>query len=493
MRRTKSWMVASAPALLALGAFGQASIVGLGSPPAKATGISADGGTIVGYDQNQTHLWSTATPYWTSTLGGTGALQQTANGGAYASANVNDVNNNNYSTAARYVASTATWSPLPGLGSSSGTSVSTAYDISADGQTVVGLAWVTGGEAHAFKWTPTGGTVDVGLWLPGQGWSSRANAVSADGNVIVGRATQTQRAIRWAGGTGTYLGSLDPTNPIYGPSDAAGVSGDGTYVCGNSYYRAYVWDAAHGFTDLGAIGTPGFGNAGYAVAVSDDGGTVVGWSGANVFNSQAIIWRRGMAQCESLRDYLWNLGVYQAYNNWSELKIASGVSADGLRITGWGVDLFGSAESFLVTLPPIAPEIYCTAKTNSLGCVPQIAYTGWASSSSASPFFINASQVLSNRNGLLFYGFAPAAAPFQGGFLCVTPPTLRTQTQNSFGTPLVTDCTGTYTYDFDARIQSGFDPNLVTGAEVYAQYWMRDPGSTPTTGLTDAVHFRIYP
>jgi hypothetical protein len=136
---------------------------------------------------------------------------------------------------------------------------------------------------------------------------------------------------------------------------------------------------------------------------------------------------------------------------------------------------------------------YCTAKTNSQGCVPSMSWNGLPSASLDSPFVVQATNVLNNKSGLLFYGYAQASIPFQGGVKCIPAPTKRTPIQNSGGNPPPDDCSGAYTFDFRARIQSGIDPNLVPGAAVYAQFWSRDPQSASTTGLTDAVCFTIQP
>lgn len=45
----------------------------------------------------------------------------------------------------------------------------------------------------------------------------------------------------------------------------------------------------------------------------------------------------------------------------------------------------------------------------------------------------------------------------------------------------------------DAHIRSGIDPALVPGRRVYAQWWMRDPASPSTTGLSNAFLFGIGP
>jgi hypothetical protein len=140
------------------------------------------------------------------------------------------------------------------------------------------------------------------------------------------------------------------------------------------------------------------------------------------------------------------------------------------------------------------PVTYCTSKVNSQGCTPAIGFSGTPSASGA-PFDVTCSDVINNKVGLLFYGFQAKALPYQEGTLCVTAPVRRTPLQNAGGNPPPDDCSGLYTYDFDARIQSGADPMLASGALVYAQYWYRDPQHPGafTTGRSDALAFMILP
>ena len=142
---------------------------------------------------------------------------------------------------------------------------------------------------------------------------------------------------------------------------------------------------------------------------------------------------------------------------------------------------------------PVAPASYCTGKTNSVGCVPTVSSSGLASSTSSSAFLIGCSNQINQKSGLLMYAHAPKVAPFQGGTLCVRAPLKRTPPQSSGGSATGVDCTGTFSFDFNAAIQGGTDPTLVTGAEIYAQYWGRDPGSASTTSLSNALRFVINP
>jgi hypothetical protein len=140
-------------------------------------------------------------------------------------------------------------------------------------------------------------------------------------------------------------------------------------------------------------------------------------------------------------------------------------------------------------LPPtVYIATYCTSKMSSEFCIPAMGFSGTPSTTPGSPFLVTASQIVENKNGLLFYGYQPHAGNFQGGTLCVKAPVRRTPAQNSGGTIA---CTGTFAYDMNARIQSGADPALVSGATIDCQYWYRDPQDPFTTGLTDGLEFTI--
>ena len=168
---------------------------------------------------------------------------------------------------------------------------------------------------------------------------------------------------------------------------------------------------------------------------------------------------------------------------------------DEFAIAGWSSDTGGTDTGVvkLYRLFPVGPTTYCTAKLNSLGCTPSIWFSGAPDESSTAPFLITASNFINQKTGLLFYSHAPASQAFQGGFKCAASPTVRSGALNSGGSASGSDCTGTYSFDFNARIQSGVDPSLVAGAECYAQYWSRDPQSASTTSLSNALRFVISP
>lgn len=152
-----------------------------------------------------------------------------------------------------------------------------------------------------------------------------------------------------------------------------------------------------------------------------------------------------------------------------------------------GGNVYGT---FLPQLP--FASLYCTPKTNSLGCVPMIGFSGVPSASSAEGFTLSATNVLNNKSGLLFYSLVgPDNLPFMGGTLCGRSPVRRTPVLFSGGNPPPNDCSGVYSFDFNSWAFRGPDPMLVAGQAVWGQFWSRDPLSSFSVGLTAGVEFVI--
>jgi hypothetical protein len=146
--------------------------------------------------------------------------------------------------------------------------------------------------------------------------------------------------------------------------------------------------------------------------------------------------------------------------------------------------------------PPTPLSVYCTAKTNSLGCLPAIGASGGSSATAGSGFLVTGVEIRNNRSGLLFYGVnGSASLPFQGGTKCVNPPIKRTPVQNSLGSPApANDCSGIYALDMNAFALGGLGGNplpalSMPGTVVNCQWWGRDEGSNVT--LTDGLEYTI--
>jgi hypothetical protein len=138
------------------------------------------------------------------------------------------------------------------------------------------------------------------------------------------------------------------------------------------------------------------------------------------------------------------------------------------------------------------PVTFCTAKVNSDGCTPQIAFAGHATANGTAPFVVSAVREVAGKSGLLFYGPGQRAQPFQGGLHCVQLPTKRVGAQLAAGAG---PCGGTFTFDFGAYLAAGAHPLLFPGAVIACQWWSRDPldPSGFGTALSDALFFGVAP
>ncbi|MBD9401649.1 autotransporter domain-containing protein [Comamonas sp. CMM02] len=216
---------------------------------------------------------------------------------------------------------------------SAGTEDSYANAVSADGSVVVGrVEYGSRGNYHAFRWTIDGGMQDLGDFTANNtGWSV-ASAVSADGSVVVGQADYSNigaHAFRWTSAGGMQdLGDLTASGT--GISVATAVSADGSVVAGNASYgsnwrpHAFRWTIAGGMQDLGDLTASGTGMS-YANAISADGSTVVGGADYGTgANSHAFRW----TSAGGMQD----LGDLTASG--TGRSSASAVSADGSVVVG---------------------------------------------------------------------------------------------------------------------------------------------------------------
>jgi hypothetical protein len=159
---------------------------------------------------------------------------------------------------------------------------------------------------------------------------------------------------------------------------------------------------------------------------------------------------------------------------------------------GWRIALRTLSDSSVAT--------YCTAKQNSLGCVPSIAGVGTPSASLGSGFQVDASQVRNNRPGILLYSVTGRlAAPFQGGLLCVAPQIRRTPGVSAGGNPApANDCSGVYSIDMNAFATGAVGGNplaalSIPGTVVDCQWWGRDQGfpAPNNTTLSDGLEYTV--
>ncbi len=222
--------------------------------PTDATGSSRDGSVIVGSEGGLPSVWEANGNFRVS---GFGAVQRrysdvSDDGSLIAGMGLTPLGGE------AFLFDTATLTgislgELPG-----GDHFSTAEAVSADGSIVVGRSTVAGSSAagtsvhEAFIWDAVNGMVGLGMLAPNAG--SEARAVSADGSTVVGGAGGAGRErfpFLWTEALGMFnLGNL-PGGRSSGA--ALGVSGDGSRVVGGSGNRAFVFDRGKGMQALDEI------------------------------------------------------------------------------------------------------------------------------------------------------------------------------------------------------------------------------------------------
>lgn len=224
---------------------GRDGMVGLGDLPggvfeSRANGVSADGSVVVGYGNSASGYEAFR---WTAG-GGMAGLGDLPGGIFYSIANaasgdgsviVGFGNSAAGGEAFRWTAGGG----MVGLGDlPGGTFASTATAVSTDGSVVVGRGASASG-TEAFRWTAGTGMVGLGD-LPGGIFQSQALGVSGNGSVVVGYGSTAAgtEAFRWTEGGGMqsvrdWLAAAGVTvAPGFSMSIANAVSADGSVLVG---------------------------------------------------------------------------------------------------------------------------------------------------------------------------------------------------------------------------------------------------------------------
>jgi probable HAF family extracellular repeat protein len=200
-----------------------------------------------------------------------------------------------------------------------GRNSSYASAISEDGKVVVGeVNDGLDGRSRAFKWTATTGMAS----LSSMGWSSNAQAVNADGSVIVGSVAIDGDAVpfRWSAREGIVL--LSSARGPNNRSVAKGVSADGAVIVGNAK-GPFRWTATTGMKLMDG------GFLSYVNGLSADGSRAIGWSLAvpgDEDHSVAVYW--------DADGRMHAIGRYRS----SGMAVATAVSANGQWVAGFAQD-----------------------------------------------------------------------------------------------------------------------------------------------------------
>jgi photosystem II stability/assembly factor-like uncharacterized protein len=273
----------------------------------------------------------------------------------------------------RYNATNNQWVGLGSLGFTFDGNVSSGANVSGDGNTVVGNSWAnpangngTSVYTHAVAWSAAEGLMDLGSLYANQNMSSVANAISNDGNVVVGyqEANGPFKSAVWrknpAGGyfPNEYL-VINPngstTNEFNQLGECTAVSGDGNWIGGNGDYanenRPWVWSQSTGVIILGTLG--GTNSRGYVSAINYNGTTVTGWFTDGPFNPTIpFIWTSTGGLYE-FNAYVTNILGFPLADKL--IHSASTMSPNGKYIAGSGFDSaageWGEFFTFRVEMP----------------------------------------------------------------------------------------------------------------------------------------------
>ncbi len=380
-------------------------------------------------------------------------------------------------SAAIYTASTG-WALLGGLPgqSSPANEDSSAYQISGDGATAVGLGWRTNFTARGFRWRAGTGLLELPQMGPN---SSRASAVSRDGMWIGGfdeAPNGPRRAALWDENFNEVLLLIGVTTD--GIGEVNGLNSDGSVACGAAASQGFVWNPGDGAVTFGPF--PGF-DSNRAFATSDDGEVVVGNATTFPFNRLATIWTPSSGN-QGLKDVLIangaNIGASLG------LEFALGISEDGQTIVGRGFDPASGFFGFRAFLPRCGTtESFCSSTPNSSGG-PAIMDSNGMTSIGANGFSIEVDSV-PNDTGLFFYSLGQAAGgsgtPFGNGLLCIG----GGESVTRLAPQVATGNANSNALDFTALPPNS--PPVLAGDVWNFQYWFRDPGVGASFDTSDGL------
>ncbi|MCG2792334.1 MAG: YCF48-related protein [Weeksellaceae bacterium] len=260
-----------------------------------------------------------------------------------------------YSQMAKYDTTAGAWTNLGDLGFDIDNAKSGGYNISADGTTVVGNSWAdpsaNGGNgittySDAIAWNAIDGLIDLGTLYPNK--STRANAVSANGDLIVGWQDINgpwKSAVWKKNPAGGYFANefllIDPngsaTDEYNQLGECSTISADGNWIGGYGDYannnEPWIWSPSTGVINLGVLPDVG---TGYVSGMNADGTVVVGWFDATLWGDSPIpfIWT-STGGLQNLNDYVASIGI--PMGNIS-ITVPTSMSNNGQYIAGFGFD-----------------------------------------------------------------------------------------------------------------------------------------------------------
>ena len=335
-------------------------------------------------------------------------------------------------------------------------------DISDDGTTAVGMSW------QGCRTTPMRWTEGVGLTVMAKqniDSSARTSRVSDNGLVAVGwdQGTPsapgfTRRGCVWLDDDTQWFPCTTGANPN-GYGEVVSVNSDGSVFGGTTQGNPFRWTPGAGLQILPKV--PGLTGTHYVNGISEDGSVAVGVA---LPGGTAFLWTPSTGTVR-LSTFLSSHGVTA---NGANLINATGVSADGSTICGWG-----GFSSWVVTIDNTWSDLgQGLAGTHGLPVL-----VGSGDLSAGSTVTITLSNALENATAGFVLGLSALNAPFKGGTMVPNP---------DFIIPGLTT-TGTGSLTLSSTWPAGVPPGFLT----YFQEWIVDPaapkGFSASNGLSGAA------
>lgn len=335
------------------------------------------------------------------------------------------------------------------------------FGMASDGSTAVGMSWQSC-KTWPMRWTPANGLTLMSKQNPNE--SARASALSDDGSVAVGwdqgkpgGPAFNRRACIWLDDATQIFPAATPGNPD-GIGECTNVNSDGSVVCGSTNNQAFRWTASGGLELLPNV--PGFGGQYFANGISEDGSVVVGVR-LQFPTAEAVIWTPTTGAVR-LYDFLVANGVTGITT--STMSNATGVSADGTRICGWGAGL-----AWVVEIPKVWEDLGGGVAGASL---PKL--EGIGNLIAGTLVRLRLTNAAANAPTTLVIGLSALNAPFKGGVMVPNPDAIV------FG--LLTNGAGAL------QLSANWPAGLPAGLTSYYQHWVTDPagpfGFAASNGLS---------
>lgn len=221
-------------------------------PASAVTSMNPQGTVFIAspsYFGNYCFMW-TYEDGWSTEIGDSSSFCRMSYDGTIMASGLYPGSDPGYAWPGTWLGEPNLWDPIPANAGYEpcGSSRMSFYDMGGNGDYAAGLTWAGCSLATAFEWDKATNT-SVSLGTP-NGKSTRANAVSDDGDTVVGWGTMlfgSRRAGMWQDGVFSWIdgqGDIEPSICVSGTKYCTSNSADPTYGCPDDYVDDAFCDQA---------------------------------------------------------------------------------------------------------------------------------------------------------------------------------------------------------------------------------------------------------